>query len=81
METSLNYIKSDVEETKKITEQKADKEQVQALEKEVEELRNRSPRNNLVFYNVPEKAEGNDCISFIQNLIASYMGLETLCSK
>jgi len=81
IEISLSYIKSEVEETKKITEQKADKEQVQALEREVEELRNRSRRNNLVFYNVPEKAEGDDCIGFMQNLIASHMGLETLCGQ
>ena len=54
---------------------------MQALEREVEELRNRSRRNNLVFYNVSEKAEGDDCISLIQNLIASHMGLETLCGQ
>ena len=54
---------------------------MQSLEREVEELRNRSRRNNLFFYNVPEKAEGDDCISLIQNLIASHMGLETLCGQ
>ena len=32
----------DVEETKKLTERKVDKARVEALEKEVEELRNRS---------------------------------------
>ena len=46
------------------------------LESEVEELRNRSRRNNLVFYNVPEKAEGQNCAEFIQNCIVSHMGLE-----
>ena len=51
---------------------------VEALEKEVEELRNRSRRNNLVFYNVPEKA-GDDSISFIQNFVSTHMGLERLC--
>ena len=79
IEGGLNTIKMDVEETKKSTEQKADKARVEALEKEVEELRNRSRKNNLVFYNVPEKAEGKDCISFIQDLIATHMGLEMLC--
>ena len=80
IENGLNSIKKDVEEVKIATEQKADKSRVEALEKEVEDLRNRSRRNNLVFYNIPEKAEGEDCISFIQNFISTHMGLETLWS-
>ena len=79
IENGLNSIKKDVEEGKMAIEQKADKSKVEALEKEVEELRNRSRRNNLVFYNVPEKAEGEDCIGFIQNFISAHMGLEALC--
>ena len=79
IEIGLNSMKKDVEDAKMATEQKADKSKVEALEKEVEELRNRSRRNNLVFYNVPEKAEGDDCISFIQNFVSTHMGLETLC--
>ena len=79
IEGGLNTIKLDVQETKTLAEQKADKARDEALEKEVEELRNRSRRNNLVFYNVPEKTEEKDCISFIQDLIATHMGLETLC--
>ena len=81
IENGLNSIKKDVEEVKIATEQKADKSRVEALEKEVEDLRNRSRRNNLVFYNIPEKAEGEDCISFIQNFISTHMGLETLCGE
>ena len=38
----------------------------------------RSRRNNLVFYNIPEKSEGHNCVAFIQGFIASHMGLETL---
>ena len=81
IENGLNSITKDVEEVKIATEQKADKSRVEALEKEVEDLRNRSRRNNLVFYNIPEKAEGEDCISFIQNFISTHMGLETLCGE
>ena len=79
LEKGLNFITGDVNEMKKVTEQKADKVKFEALENEVEELRNRSRRNNLVFYNVPEKAEGQDCAGFIQDFILSHMGLETLC--
>ena len=45
----------------------------------MEELRNRSRQNNLVFYNVPEKAEGQECADFIQDFMATHMCLETLC--
>ena len=57
---------------------KADLKQLEDLEREVEDLRNRSRRNNLVFYNIPEKSEGDNCVAFIQGFIASHMGLETL---
>ena len=58
---------------------KADLKQLEDLGREVEDLRNRSRRNNLVFYNIPEKSEGDNCVAFIQGFIASHMGLETLC--
>ena len=57
----------------------ADLKQLEDLEREVEDLRNRSRRNNVVFYNILEKSEGNNCVAFIQGFIASHMGLETLC--
>ena len=57
---------------------KAEKEKLEELENEVEELHNRSRRNNLVYYYVPEKAEGQECADFIQDFIATHMGLETL---
>ena len=76
LEEDLN---SGVAEIKQDLEKKAEKEKLEELEKELEELRNRSWRNNLVFYNVPKKAEGKDCAEFIQDFIATHMGLETLC--
>ena len=41
------------------------------------DLEDRLRRNNLVFYNVPEKAEGSDCSKFIQSFIETHMGLES----
>ena len=79
IEIGLNSMKKDVEDAKMATAQKADKSKVEALQREVEELRNRSRRNYLVFYYVPEKAEGDNCISFIQNFVSTHMGLEMLC--
>ena len=79
LEEGPNSVNSDVAEIKQDLERKAEKEKLEELENEVEELRNRSGRNNLVFYNVPEKAEGQECAEFIQDLIATHMGPETLC--
>ena len=45
----------------------------------MEDLRNRSRRNNLVFHNIPEKAEGQDCAAFIKEFINTHMGLEAWC--
>ena len=38
----------------------AEKEKLEELENEDKELRNRSRRNNLVYFHVPEKAEGQE---------------------
>ena len=79
LEEGLNSVNSDVAEIKQDLEKKAEKEKPEELENEVEELRNRLRRNNLVFYNVPEKAEEQDCAEFIQDFIATHMGVETIC--
>ena len=80
LEKGLNAVNDDVAEMKESVKRKAaDLKQLEDLEREVEDLRNRSRRNNMVFYNIPEKSEGNNCVSFIQGFIASHMGLETLC--
>ena len=76
-EKGLNAVNDDVAEMKESMKRKADFKQLEDLEREVEDLRNRSRRNNLVFYNIPEKSEGDSCVAFIQGFIASHMGLET----
>ena len=70
---------SDVADVEQDLEKIAEKEKLEELENEVEELRNRSRRNNLAYYPVPEKAEGQGCADFVQDFIASHIGLETLC--
>ena len=80
LEKGLNAVNDDVAEMKGSVKRKAaDLKQLEDLEREVEDLRNRSRRNNVVFYNILEKSEGNNCVAFIQGFIASHMGLETLC--
>ena len=58
----------------------AEKENLEELENEVKELRNRSRRNNLVYFHFPGKAEGQKCADFVQDFIATHMGLaKRLC--
>ena len=80
LEKGLNAVNDDVAEMKGSVKRKAaDLKQLEDLEREVEDLRNRSRRNNVVFCNILEKSEGNNCVAFIQGFIASHMDLETLC--
>ena len=65
MERGLNSMTADLQKVKTDLDLKADNATVEVLKDEIEELQNRSRRNNLVFYNIPEKAEGRDCMSFI----------------
>ena len=50
-------------------EKKGKKEKFEALQSEVEELRNRSRRKNLAFYDVLAKAEEHDYVAFIQSFL------------
>ena len=79
MERGLNSMTAELQKVKTDLDSKVDKTTVETLRDETEELQNRSRRNNLVFYNIPEKAEKGDCISFIQDFITQHMGLETIC--
>ena len=76
LEDRLNYANSELVEMKGKLEEK---DKLKDLEREVEDLRNRSRKDNLVFYNIPEKADGQDCVAFIKGFIAMHVGLEALC--
>ena len=78
LEDGLNYTNSELAKMKGKLEEKAEKDKLKDLKREMED-RNRSRRNNLVFYNIPEKAEGQDCTAFIKEFINTHMGLEALC--
>ena len=38
-------------------------------DEKVDDIENRSRRNNIVLFNVPEKSEGGDCVGFVCNLL------------
>ena len=75
----MNYANSELAKMKGKLEEKTEKDKLKDLEREVEDLRNRSRKSNLVFYNIQEKAEGQDCAAFSKGLIAMHMGLKALC--
>ena len=78
LEDGLNYTNSKLAEMKGKLEEKAENDKLKDLKREMEDLRNRS-RRNLIFYNIPEKAEGQDCLAFIKGFINIHMGPEALC--
>ena len=79
MERGLNSMKADLQKVKTNLDWKANNATVEAPNDEIKKLQNRSRRNKLVFYNIPEKAEGRDCISFIKDFITQHMGLKMIC--
>ena len=79
IERGLSSMKEDLQKVKVDLDLKADNTTVEALKDEIKELQNRSRRNNLVFYNIPEKAKRRDCISFLQDFIMQHMDPKTIC--
>ena len=47
------------------------------LKEKCEDLENRSRRNNIRIYSVPEKTEGNNMIEFVSNLIKVQLGVSS----
>ena len=72
LEEALNSVNSNVAEIKQRLEELAWKTKWRNYATDQGE-------KNLVFYNLPKKAEGQVCAEFIQDFIATHMGLETLC--
>lgn len=47
------------------------KELMKKYEMKIDDLENRSRRNNIVVFNLPEGEEGADCSGFITNLLTT----------
>ena len=78
IKTGLNFANEEVERGfKQSLKDKADLSKVAELAKKVDDLENRSKRNNLVFWNIPEGAENDStCEELVSDILANHMGLE-----
>ncbi len=43
------------------------------LEDKIDELANRTLRNNIVMYHIPKGSEGRDCMEFVTNFLSDHM--------
>ena len=68
MKTSLDFVNREVEDLKQRLEDKADKSSVAKLMAKIEDLENRSKRNNVVFWNIPEGTEDGSTCEGINNI-------------
>ena len=77
LKDGYQHLEADLADVKKDVESKADNAFVSELERRIIDLQNRSRRNNLVFWNVPEGSEKDvTMVEFIQNLLQEHMKLD-----
>ena len=81
LKDSYKLLDHDVTEIKSAIEEKASREEIDALNKKIDDLENRSKRNNVVIWGLKEGAE-KDCSSvkkFLnEELFSKHMGLENI---
>ena len=79
VEQSLEFVTKEVEDLKeKCTQEQENKVTREALEKRCEDLENRSTRNNLVFWGIPEGSEDQfeNCAEFVVDLLKNTTKIE-----
>ena len=78
LKEGLQFLENDLTDVKQDVETKADKAHVLELENRITDLQNRSRRNNIVFWNVPEGSEKDAfMVEFVKrSLLTDHMKLE-----
>ena len=77
LKEGLNFTNEHVNTLKVTLSEKADVARVKDLETQVEDLENRSKRNNIVIWNIPEGAErDSSCQELATNILSNQMGLD-----
>ena len=81
LKDSYKLLDHDVTEIKSAIEEKASRKEINALNKKIDDLENRSKRNNVVIWGLKEGAE-KDCSSIEEflkeELFSKHMGLENI---
>ena len=68
LSAGLGGLNREMETVKQTVERKADQAQLELLEKKLEEMDNRSKRNNIVIWNIAEGAEkDSSCLELVNN--------------
>ena len=81
LKNSLDFMNTTVEELQKDVAAKTDKEVFEKFElkirEKIDDLTNRSMRNNLIFWNIPEKSEvGRGCVDLIYSILNRLLEIE-----
>ena len=78
LSAGLEGMNEEMEVVNQTLQKKADIVQVELLEKKLEEMENRSKRNNIVIWNIPEGAEkDSSCLALVTSM-TEHMGLEEI---
>ena len=78
LKTSVEFANSEVQDVKtSLAASLADQSLVDELVKRIDDLENRSKRNNIVIWNVPEDAgkQFSSCEALVKNIFFDFMGL------
>lgn len=76
LSAGLEGMYQEMEAVKQTLQKKADLVQVELLEKKLEEMENRSKRNNIVIWNIPEGAEkDSSCLALVTLILTEHIGL------
>ena len=71
----LDHLETENESLKRITKNCVDREEFNKLQQQVDDLSNRSRRNNIVVWGIPEGSEENpsECADFVSDFLKNHM--------
>lgn len=76
-EDALQHNVSELTEVKENLSSKVNLDYITKLEDKIDDLENRSRRNNIILHNIPESEENpNDCASFVEDLITTFFEMK-----
>ena len=77
LKQGLEFTNKEVETVKDTLSNKVDSARVAFLERKLDDLENRSKRNNIVIWNIPEGAvKDSSCRVIVSNILSNHMQLE-----